>query len=162
MNILIAYASRYGATEKCVKILSDKLLNESNKIEVLNLRKSLKTDLDKYDIVIIGGSFVISKLNSYVKKFVGIYQEKLMKKKVGIFMCGTEENDWINELSKGYPEQLFENAIAKGYFGYEMNFEAMNPIIRKMMSSAYKTDKSFSRINESNIDKFTDDIKQRI
>ena len=77
-------------------------------------------------------------------------------------MCGADENGWMKEFSKGYPEELFEKAIVKGYFGYEMNFEAMNPIVRKMMSSALKTDKSFSKINELNINQFAEDIKQKI
>ena len=64
MKTLIAFATRFGGTEKCAKKHEKKL---SNDVEVNNLKNNPKISIDKYDRVIIGGSIMMGKINSKVK-----------------------------------------------------------------------------------------------
>lgn len=77
--------------------------------------------------------------------------------KTGIFMCGADEN-WTDEIKKGFPHELLESAKARGYFGFEMRWEKMNPFFRSMMQKAFKSTEPISKINEENIQKFAEEI----
>lgn len=157
MKILIAYATRYGTTEKCANILADLLVKKSHEVELVNLKKNTKVKPDDFDIVAIGGSIVAFRMNSAVKKFVKRNLNTLIEMKTGIFICGANEN--LDELlKKGYPEQLIEKAAAKGHFGFEMNWERMNKITRGMMQKASKTTDPISKIKNDNIIEFSEDI----
>lgn len=158
MKILIAYATRFGTTEKCAKILAEKIKTESNEVDVLDLKKNKNIDPADYDIAVIGGSFVAFRMNSNVKKFVKRNIDKLLKMKTGIFMCGADE-EWQKEIKKGFPEELLEKAMVTGYFGYEMNWDKMNPMVRGMMQKATKTTEPVSKINTDNIEEFAERIK---
>ncbi|MCL5070511.1 MAG: flavodoxin domain-containing protein [Actinobacteria bacterium] len=50
MNILIAFATRFGCSEKCAKKLEEKL---SNNVEVINLRNNININKNffKYPIL---------------------------------------------------------------------------------------------------------------
>ena len=157
MKILIAYATRFGTTEKCASLLAENLKEKGNAVELVDLKKDRKVKPEDYDIVVIGGSFMAFRMNAFVKKFVKRNLSHLLRSKTGIFMCGADEN-WETEIKKGFPEELLDKAIAKGYFGYEMKWEKMNPMIRNMMQKASKTTDPVSKINNENINRFAEQL----
>lgn len=157
MNILIAYATRYGTTEKCANLLAEELQKDDNSIKLVDLKKNKKVDPAEYDLVIVGGSFVAFRMNAHVRKFVKRNLGKLLEQKAGIFMCGADDK-WQEEIKKGFPEELLNSAIALGYFGFEMNWDKMNPMVRGMMQKAYKSDEPVSKIDKENIKKFAEEL----
>ena len=157
MKVLIAYATRYGTTEKCAGMLSEKLKKKNINAELADLKKNKKVKPENYNLVVVGGSFLAFRMNAFVRKFVKKNLNILLNIKTAVFMCGADE-DWENEITKGYPEELLDKAVAKGYFGYEMNWDKMNPMVRNMMQKAYKTTEPVSRINTENIGKFAEEI----
>ena len=157
MKVLIAYATRFGTTEKCAGILAEMLREKNLEVELVDLKKDKRVKPENYDLVVVGGSFLVFRMNAFVKKFVKRNLNILLNKKTGIFMCGTDE-DWENEIKKGFPEELLNRAVAKGYFGYEMNWDKMNPMFRKMIQNVSKTTEPVSKINTENIRKFAEEI----
>jgi menaquinone-dependent protoporphyrinogen oxidase len=157
MKILIAYATRFGTTEKCAGMLAERLRKKNLEVELVDLKKNKRVKPENYDLVVVGGSFLAFRMNAFVKKFVKRNLNILLNTKTGIFMCGADEN-WENEIKKGFPEELLDKAVAKGYFGYEMNWDKMNPIVRNMMQKASKTTEPVSKINTENIRKFAEEI----
>ncbi len=157
MKVLIAYATRFGTTEKCAGMLSELLEEKAAEVELVDLKKNRKVDPGNYDLAIVGGSFMAFRMNSFVKKFVKRNLKTLLNMKTGIFMCGADE-DWEKEIKRGFPEELLDKAIAKGYFGYEMNWDKMNPMIRNMMQKASKTEEPVSKIRPENIKEFAEEI----
>jgi menaquinone-dependent protoporphyrinogen oxidase len=127
----------------------------------VDIKKNKRVKLEDYDLVIVGGSFLIFKMNAYVIKFVRRNLNTLLTKKIGIFMCGSDEN-WEKEIKKGFPEELLDQAVAKGYFGYEMLWDKMNPIMRSMGQNAIKTIESISKINTENIKKYAEEIEKAL
>ena len=154
MKILIAFASRYCTTQKCANVLVDILKEQNNEVITLDLEKNLRTRVDDFDAVVLGGSFVMGRMNKFVKKFVNLNLKALLNNKIGIFMCGMDEK-WQEELKKGFPESLLDRASAKGYFGYELNLEKMSGIVRGMMKNVETPN---AGIRLENIEKFADEI----
>ena len=104
MNILIAYASRYGTTARCANILEEKLVEKGHKVTVADLKENKKIDPAAFDLIAVGGSFVAFRMNSFVTKFVKRNLRTLLEKRVGVFMCGAD-NIWEDEIKKGFPAE---------------------------------------------------------
>ena len=159
MKILITYATRFGTTEKCASMLAELLREKNYEVEIVDLKKDKRVKPENYDLVVVGGSFLIARMNAYVQKFVKRNLNTLLKIKTAVFMCGSDEN-WENEIKKGFPQELLDKAVAKGYFGYEFNLDKMNPMFRKMMQKASETTEPVSKINTENIKKFAEEIAE--
>lgn len=157
MNILIAYATRFGTTEKCAAMLADILKEKDLEVELADLRKNKAVNPEDHDLMILGGSFLAFRMNSHVRKFVKRNLNTLLNMKTAIFMCGADEN-WEVEIKRGFPGELLDKAVTKGYFGFEMNWDKMNPMARGMMQKAFKTTETVSKINVENIKKFAGEI----
>ena len=157
MKILIAYATRFGTTEKCAGLLTELLREKDYEVESIDLKKDKGVKPENYDLVIIGGSFLIARMNAYVTKFIKRNLKTLLSKKTAVFMCGSDEN-WENEIKKGFPQELLDKAVAKSYFGYEFNLNKMNPMFRNMLQKATNTTEPISKINVENIKEFVEKV----
>jgi menaquinone-dependent protoporphyrinogen oxidase len=160
MNILIAYATKYGCTEKCANMLSGFLKENDPSIAVVDLGSRQKIDLNDYDTVIIGGPITAGKINSKIRKFCESSLSELLKKKIGLFICGASAEQAQKELSDNFPQELLNRASAKGYFGYEFNLEKMNFAMKAIIKKISKVDKSVSNILVDNIKEFALNIKK--
>lgn len=77
MNTLIVYASKYGCTEKCAKLLSKELYGE---VDIINVKRMRDIDISKYEKIIIGGSIYIGKIQKGVTQFCSKNLHKLKEK----------------------------------------------------------------------------------
>jgi menaquinone-dependent protoporphyrinogen oxidase len=161
MKIMIAYATRFGTTEKCACMLADILKKKNLEVELVDLKKNRTARPEDYDLVAVGGSFVAFRMSPLVRKFIKRNLKTLLNTRTGIFMCGADE-DWEKEIKKGFPEELLDKAAVKGYFGYEMLWDKMNPMVRSMMQKASKTTENISKINTENIQKFAEEITKAL
>ena len=75
MNTLIVYSSKYGCTEKCAKLIKEKLNEE---VDLVNLKNVKDIDIYKYNKVIIGGSIYIGKIQKSVTEFCTKYIDQLV------------------------------------------------------------------------------------
>lgn len=161
MNTLIAYATKYGCTEKCAGILAEKLIG---KVDLCDLRKETDIDLSKYDKVIVGGSVYVGKVRKEVAEFCSKNFNILKKKDLGLFVCGMLEDQAEEELTNSFPPQLLEKALAKGFFGGELQLKKMKlseKFIVRMVSRVEKSSpaldmsKDVSTISEETINGFS-------
>lgn len=156
MSTLIVYASKYGCTEKCVKLMSKKL---NDKVDLINLKNIKDIDLLKYDKVIIGGSIYIGRIQKEVTEFCSKNLDKLKEKRIGLFICGMQDEDIIKtELNQNFPSELLEIAEAKGHFGGEFIFDKMNFMEKLIVKKVSKVTSNKSNILEDNIHKFAQEI----
>ena len=152
MKTLIIYASKHGCTEKCSRLLMDKLNGE---VKIVDIKKERVPELALFDNIIIGGSVYIGKIQKEVKQFCLKNISVLKKKKLGFFICCMSENDIAEkEIDTSFPEELLTNAVARGYFGGEFIFKKMNVFERFIIKKISKTDKDSSTISKENINKF--------
>ncbi len=99
MNILIAYATQYGCTEKCANMLSANLKDDDDlSVSVVDLGSKQKIALSDYGTVIIGGPITAGKINAKVKKFCADNLPELLKKKIGLFICGAAAEEAQKEI----------------------------------------------------------------
>ncbi len=152
MKILILYGTSYGCTEKCAFKLAE---NMGNDVEILNLDGNKNIGIANYDTIIIGGSIRLGRMNKSVSNFCRKYLDVLLQKKIGLFICCMNDIAQAKEyLEAGFPKELKNHAIAKGYFGGELNFEELAALERSLIRTVINIDKSISLIREDDIKEF--------
>ena len=152
MKTLIAYASKYGCTEKCGNLLGEKLKGE---FDLHNLKTGESIDFSKYEKVIIGGSIYMGKIQKEVTEFCSKNLVTLKNKKLGLFICNMREGDLAQtELESSFPQELQDLAISKEYLGGEFKISKMNFMDRLITKKIAKVDKDKSDILYENIDRF--------
>ncbi|MDP3386289.1 MAG: flavodoxin domain-containing protein [Eubacteriales bacterium] len=156
MKTLIAYASKYGCTEKCAQLLEKELNGD---VTMLDLKKVSSVNLDTFDNIIIGGSIYISKIQKEVTAFCMNNLNELSRKNIGLFICGMQEKEIIaTELDSNYPPELLERAVVKASFGGEFTIEKMNFLEKTIVKKIAKTTVSKSEIDEDAIRHFAQRI----
>jgi len=151
MNTLIAYGTKYGCAEKCAIELSKEL---KDKVELVNLKENIKIDLSKYDHVIIGGSAYIGKIQKEVTDFINSNLNELMKKQIGLFICGMHEGDMIEkEIADNFPAEILGKAKSVKHFGGEFTLKKMNFMEKAIVKKIVKVTSDKSDINHDNIKK---------
>lgn len=158
MNVLIAYASKTGATAKCAKILKA-LVDDST---LCDLTKE-KPDLSQYNCVIVGGSIRMGVLHKATKNFIVKNKETLMRKKCAFFICNCFVDQANTYLKKNIPEELLKKAIAAGSFGGEMTLEdqkGFDKLVTKLVAKrGARTGKAKLHTSSEAINKFAEKIK---
>ncbi|EKQ57823.1 MULTISPECIES: flavodoxin domain-containing protein [unclassified Clostridium] len=145
MKILILFASKYGGTEKCANLLSEKLQGD---VKIINLKATKNIPISDYDKVIIGTSIYAGNVRSEVKKFCSDNLNSLMSKPFSLFLCcSTDKKSEINSyVEKAFPSELIKHATVIDSFGSVFNFSKMNfferQIIKMIGKSKNKTGES--------------------
>jgi len=156
MKIAIIYATKHGCSYKCAQTLANEI--EIN-TALINLELSTDVNLAEYDTVIIGGSIHAGFLNKKVKKFIEKNQDKLLTKKLGLFLCCLFEGEKaLQQFQDAYPAEIRNKAIAHGLFGGELDFEKMNFFEKAIAKKVANIEVSTSMINYSNIKDFAKEI----
>ncbi|MBI9052610.1 MAG: flavodoxin domain-containing protein [Bacteroidales bacterium] len=152
MKIAIIYSTKHGCADKCAHTLANEI--ETN-TALINLEFSTDANLAEFDTIIIGGSIHAGMINKKVKKFIEKNQEKLLTKKLGLFLCCLFEGEKaLQQFQDAYPEDIRNKAIAHGLFGGELDFEKMNFFEKAIVKKVANIEQSTSRINYSNIKDF--------
>ena len=151
MNTLIAYGTKYGCAEKCAIELSKEL---NDKVDLVNLKDRNKIDLSKYDNVIIGGSAYIGKIQKEVTDFITNNINELMKKEIGLFVCGMQEGEAMEkEIADNFPAELIKKAKSVKNFGGEFAIKKMNFMEKTIVKKIAKITSDKSDIHHDNIKK---------
>lgn len=156
MNALIVYMSHHGTTERVVTTLKRHF--GYNNSTSLNLKNGFNADISIYDTIIIGGSIHAGKIQKGIRKFCAEYQEQLLTKKLGLFICHMDQDDPEKEFEDAFPEVLREHAEATGLFGGELLFEKMNFAEKFIIRRITGETKTVSRINHQAINQFIEEI----
>ncbi|TVQ27951.1 MAG: flavodoxin [Spirochaetaceae bacterium] len=151
MKTLIAYATKYGATEKAARALSDQLHGD---VELRNLTQDTVHDLAGYDRIIVGGSIYVGQIQDDVKTFCRDNQSVLLQKPLGLFICCGDEERADEQLAQNFDAALVEHASPTGYFGYEYDFGKMNILFRFIIQAKAKVRQSQYKLRDDNISAF--------
>ena len=133
MKVLIAYRSRYGATESCARTLAGKLSAET---VVHDLGKPGRPPLDGFDAVLIGGPIYGGKIQRDIGAFCDRERERLLARKVGLFICCffTGERA-MAELQEAFPPWLTAHAFAREALGGELRIAKLSLLDRLLVRS---------------------------
>lgn len=156
MTIGICYASKYGTTEEAVRRLEKNLISNGCTVELLNIIKDkpVLNENESYDLILIGGSIYMGKIQKEVTKFCEKNEKFLLSNTLGLFLCCGSEEDFESQLDNNFTNQIINHASIKGYFGYGYNLEKMNFLYRKIIKKVANISSSENAIKDESIKSF--------
>jgi len=158
MATLIAYATRYGCTEKCAKMLAERL---KGTVDICDLKKGKDVDPAAYDTVIVGGSMYMGRILKQVPAFLRKYAEVLKGKKTAYFLSAMAEKEVLKEeLKNAFPEELRAGALAVACFGGECIISKLKPFHKFIFTKVAKSEEDKSTLNVEAIERFADALNQ--
>ena len=155
MKTLIVYTSKTGTTEKCVKILANKLTN----FKIVNLENE-NIDIRDYDLVLIGSPIRMGMINKNIKRFIANNYNTLLQKKAAYFLCCGFNENWRQYYEQNIPKELLEHAIIYTTFGGEMIIEkqkGFDKFVTKMVTKNLDNNIQI-KIIEDNIEEFIEKV----
>jgi menaquinone-dependent protoporphyrinogen oxidase len=152
MRTIIIYSTKYGSAGNAAKMLEAKMDGE---VQVVNIMTEVVPSLVDYDNIILGGSIYIGKIQRKLSKFVDKNLPILMKKRIGLFICAAEKEEVrTKELESAFPAELYYHAICKEIFGYEIHYDKLNFLEKKMAGTVLGHKHNHSELSEEKIKKF--------
>ena len=124
MKILITYATKYGAAEKCAHSIAEKLNGEC---DLVNLKKEQPRALSSYDKIIIGGSVYASNIQKEVKDFCEQNTALLLSKPLGLFLScmGLNQQELTSNFKFSFSDELMEHATVADALGGVFDYNKM-------------------------------------
>ncbi|ERJ11989.1 flavodoxin domain-containing protein [Haloplasma contractile] len=159
MKILIVYATKYGSTTKATLKLKEALNEEVSIVNIME--NSLLPKLQNYDCVILGGSIYMGKIQKQIRNYVDANLSQLMTKRIGLFICAGSPNksDREQEFVNAFPKKLYDHAVCKSLFGYQIDYEKMKWHDKFIMRIVSKSKESVFELSEEVIEQFAKTIK---
>jgi len=103
------------------------------------------------------------KMNKVVTRFVDGNLQELLTKKVALFICCLQQGDTAKEqFNNAFPQQLLDQALARGYFGGEVDFAKLNFFMKGLMKKILETDKNVSNVSPENIEGFAQSVNNKM
>jgi len=142
-KILVAYASKYGATEKIAEKIGEMLRQAGLQVDVVAV--NIIRDLSQYKAVILGSAVYIGKWQKKAVKFLQTHEKSLTALPVWLFSSGpTGEGDPV-ELVEGVRLPAALQSVVDRiqprditvFHGY-INPEKINPIEKWAIKSLVK------------------------
>ena len=134
MKVLIAYASKTGATSKAAKFLAERFSN----VTLRDLTVGSPNPKD-YEAVILGGSIRIGTLHKDARKWLEEYGEVLKTKKFGCFICHGFPEQAPQLLEQNIPQELLDVAVCVDSFGGELDEKKLRGMDRLIMNMMLKS-----------------------
>lgn len=151
MRVLIAYRTRYGATESCARALAGKI---SAPTVLHDLRAPGRPLSGDFDVVLIGGSIYGGKIQREIGSFCDQERDRLLSKHVGLFLsCFYEGERGVAELQTAFPPWLTAHAFVRELLGGTLSLERLSLPDRILVRSLVHPARDISTISPEAIER---------
>ena len=136
MKTLIAYASRTGASEKCARMLAERIPDST----LCDLCRE-KPDPNAYDQVIVGGGVRMGALHVDARQYLDGCKPVLLQKRLGLFLCAGFAEKAGEIFANNVDPELRAHAVACECFGGEIDMgklHGFDRLITKMALRSFK------------------------
>ena len=136
MKTLIAYASRTGATEKCARMLAQRIPDST----LCDLCRE-KPDPNAYEQVIVGGGVRMGALHVDARQYLDGCKPVLLQKRLGLFLCAGFAEKAGEIFANNVDPELRAHAVACECFGGEIDMgklRGFDRLITKMALRSFK------------------------
>lgn len=154
--VLLAYASKYGATEACARKIAERIQGE---VTLVDLTQEKEPSLDRYDSIAVGFSIYAGSLRKPVKKFLSDHLSEFSGKELSLFSsCLSPEETAMETIRKQLDPEIMGQVKRTAILGGQIQFEKMNVFERFIIKKIAKKSESFSTIDEERIDAFAQQL----
>ena len=152
MKTLIVYASKYGCAADCALYLKKNIPGETVLLDINKHNNCIQ--LDEFDTVIIGGSIYVGKVSKKLRTFCEKNCNVMVKKNIGIFICGALAAHEDEYFSANFPKEMTDHARSKKMFGSEARLDKLSTFDKLIIKAVTKGDFSNFKLSGENMDAF--------
>lgn len=156
MRTLVAYTSKNGFTEKCARLLQEKLGRD---VTLVNLAADQSVNPANYDCIALGGSIYAGKTQPELTKFCQAHIETLLGRKLGLFLCCANLDQVEQQMAAAFDARLLRHAAAREHLGYEFDFAKLNFLMKTIVRAVAKVTKSETRLMSDNLQRLADALR---
>ncbi len=156
MKTLIAYTSKNGFTEKCARLLQERMGQE---VTLVNLAANQPVNPADYDCIALGGSIYAGKTQQELTKFCQDHVETLLGKRLGLFLCCANVDQLDQQMVTTFDARLLEHAVVREHLGYEFDFAKLNFMMKMIVKAVAKVSRSETRIMNDNLQRLADALR---
>lgn len=145
MKNLIVYSSMYGTTERCARLLAEKLDGET---VIADASAKDVPSPAEFDTVILGSSVKVGRVGKPMRKYLMQYGELLYQKRRAFFLCsGDTDRDYF---ALNFAEPLLSGSAGAEYFGGALDLDKLSWLLRKILNKI-GVKESYDRIDPEKI-----------
>lgn len=136
MKTLIAYASKTGASEKCARMLAERIPDST----LCDLCRE-KPDPNAYEQVIVGGGVRMGALHVDARQYLDGCKPVLLQKRLGLYLCAGFAEKAGEIFANNVDPELRAHAVACECFGGEIDMgklHGFDRLITKMALRSFK------------------------
>ena len=136
MKTLIAYASRTGASEKCARMLAERIPDST----LCDLCRE-KPDPNAYEQVIVGGGVRMGALHVDARQYLDGCKPVLLQRRLGLYLCAGFAEKAGEIFANNVDPELRAHAVACECFGGEIDMgklRGFDRLITKMALRSFK------------------------
>jgi menaquinone-dependent protoporphyrinogen oxidase len=132
MKTLIAYSTKYGATEEIAR----RIAGHFEEAKLHDLRSDGSPDIAPYECVIVGSPLYAGIARTEAKQFVTDSLDTLEGKRLGLFFSGMQPDEQDASFTANYPPEALEAAITAPHLGGIYDPKKANLAERLIMKAA--------------------------
>ncbi|MFO8064929.1 MAG: flavodoxin domain-containing protein [Spirochaetia bacterium] len=157
MTVLIAYATKYGTVRRVAEELQQKL---SVPCDLADLSATPSPEVERYDVVLVGGSIYAGRIRSSVRKFCDRHREVLTNRRVGIFIaCLYGEERGKQQLQENFPSWLLAHAFGRYNVGGAVELSRLGLVDRLIMQRVAKVHSDLDNVDREEIDRMVSEVE---
>ena len=150
MKTLILYATKSGSTGEAARRIAKRM----DGAVVHDLKQGGVPSLEEYDCVVIGSALYVGAIRKEAKAYLAQNSEALRNKRLGLFLCGLEENQANVSIEKNFPPDLLKSAKVAQLLGGVFDPAKAGALDRFMVKVAAKQTEYKNSIDDGKIDEF--------
>ena len=154
MKTLILFATKHGATREAAKRIALKIPSAV----IHDLKQANTPSLADFDCVIIGSSIYVGAIRKEAKTFLAQNADKLKEKKLGLFLCGLQENEEKQLFDSNFSPAILSAAKATAFLGGIFDPKKAGFMERFVIKAVAKLSEYADKIDNDKIAKFAEDF----
>ena len=154
MKTLILYATKHGATRKAAERIALKIPGAV----LHDLKQDGIPSLADFDCAIIGSSIYVGSIRKEAKTFLAQNADKLKEKKLGLFLCGLQEDEEKQFFTSNFPPDILTAAKATAFLGGIFDPKKAGFMERFVIKTVAKLPDYTDRIDNAKIERFAEEM----
>ena len=152
MKTLILYATKHGAA----RITAERIAQKIPGAVCHDLKQANIPTLADFDCVIFGSSINVGSIRKEAKAFLAQNADCLKEKKLGLFLCGLQENEEKQFFASNFPPDILTAAKATAFLGGIFDPKKAGFMERVIIKAVAKLPEYADRIDNAKIERFAE------
>ncbi len=142
MNVLVAFGTKYGSTEKVAMEIASLVRQAGHQADIIDLRCENDVALDHYDLVVLGSGIAYGSWSKGAQRFLEKNSPALVRKKVALFACcgdlmfdPSKEDEYRQKYLMAVADKYGLRPVDMALFGGVLDFSKYGFLVKGILNA---------------------------